>query len=120
MWSVGVITYVLLCGYSPFFSTSQNGLFEKIIKAEYSFPDPEWSNISTEAKDFIRKLLLKEPKERSTAEECIEHPWLNGKCGSQDVLSGGKISSKLAGYNEQRKASFLSAGSPSSSQKEMQ
>jgi len=109
-----------LCGYSPFFSTSQQGLFEKILKCDYSFPEPEWGNISDEAKDFIRKLLIKEPGARSTADQCLQHPWLNGKCGTQDVLSGGKISSKLAGYNEQRKASFLSQnGSPSQSQKEM-
>ena len=108
-----------LCGYSPFFSTSQQGLFEKIIKADYSFPDPEWTNISSEAKDFIRHLLVKDASQRFTAEECLQHPWLNGKCGSQDVLSGGKISSKLAGYNEQRKASFLNNTGSSSSQKDM-
>ncbi len=53
MWSVGVITYVLLCGFSPFLSSTQTGLFEKIIKVEYDFPDPEWTNISKEGNQSI-------------------------------------------------------------------
>jgi len=103
MWSVGVITYVLLCGFSPFLSSTQTGLFEKIIKVEYDFPDPEWTNISQEAKDFIRHLLVKDPDERFTAERCLKHPWLNGQTGS-GKLGDGEISSKMKSYNEQRKA----------------
>jgi len=76
MWSCGVITYVLLCGFSPFLSSDQTGLFEKIMKAEYDFPDPEWTHISDNAKDFIRKLLVKDRSVRYTASQCLEHPWL--------------------------------------------
>jgi len=103
MWSCGVITYVLLCGFSPFLSSTQTGLFEKIIKVEYDFPDPEWTNISSEAKDYIRHLLVKDPKERWTAKQCKEHPWLSGAYGSNKPLAEGNISDKMTAYNQQRK-----------------
>jgi calcium/calmodulin-dependent protein kinase I len=100
MWSAGVITYVLLCGFSPFLSSTQTGLFEKIIKVEYDFPNPEWANISQTAKDFIRHLLVKDPQERFTAQQCLQHPWLNGRVGADDNL--GEISNKMKDYNDQR------------------
>jgi len=103
MWSCGVITYVLLCGFSPFLSSNQTGLFEKIMKAEYDFPDPEWTHISESAKDFIRRLLVKDRKIRFTAEQCLSHPWLNGESGTGE-LANGNISDKMRNYNEQRKA----------------
>jgi len=103
MWSCGVITYVLLCGFSPFLSSTQTGLFEKIIKVEYDFPDPEWTNISNEAKDFIKHLLVKDPNERWTAKQCKMHPWLSGSYGSTKPLAGGNIGDKMTTYNQQRK-----------------
>jgi len=101
MWSCGVITYVLLCGFSPFLSSTQHGLFDKIVKCEYDFPDPEWTNISDSAKDLVRHLLIKDPKERYTAANCLKHPWLNGDHGST-ALANGKISEKMQAYNENR------------------
>jgi len=103
MWSCGVITYVLLCGFSPFLSSTQTGLFEKIIKCEYDFPDPEWTNISAEAKDFIRHLLVKDPHQRWTAKQCKDHPWLSGAYGKSESLAGGKIGDKMAAYNQKRR-----------------
>jgi len=103
MWSCGVITYVLLCGFSPFLSSTQTGLFEKIIKVEYDFPDPEWTNISSEAKDFIKHLLVKDPNERWTAKQCRQHPWLSGSFGSSKALADGRIGDKMTSYNQQRK-----------------
>jgi len=105
MWSCGVITYVLLCGFSPFLSLDQTGLFEKIMKAEYDFPDPEWTHISENAKDFIRKLLVKERHERYTAPQCLKHPWLNGgENTTGDLLANGQISDKMKNYNDNRRA----------------
>lgn len=71
-WSIGVITYVLLCGFPPFYGKTQNVLFDKILRADYDFPDPEWSYVSASAKDFIRKLLVIEPSQRYTAKQCLE------------------------------------------------
>jgi len=103
MWSCGVITYVLLCGFSPFLSSTQTGLFEKIIKAEYDFPDPEWTHISEPAKDFIRHLLVKDPEQRYTAQQCMEHSWLNSTSVNKEALGG--IGSKMNKYNADRKMS---------------
>jgi len=106
MWSCGVIAYVLLCGFSPFLSSTQHGLFDKIVKCEYDFPEPEWTNISDNAKDFIRHLLIKDPQARYTATQCLAHPWLNGGHTNTGALANGKISSKMNEYNVNRKNSF--------------
>jgi len=99
LWSVGVITYVLLCGYPPFYATSQPALFEKIINARYDFPEPEWTYISDTAKDFIKNLLVLKSAKRLTAEECLEHPFLLGGAGSQSL----NIESSISRYNVRRK-----------------
>jgi len=76
LWSMGVITYVVLCGFPPFYGKTQAHLFEKILNADYDFPDPEWTNISDEAKDFVRHLLVLDIDKRYTTKQCLEHPWL--------------------------------------------
>jgi len=83
LWSMGVITYVLLCGFPPFYGKTQAQLFEKILNAEYDFPDPEWTNISAEAKDFIDHLLLLDISKRNTTKECLKHPWLKMETAMQ-------------------------------------
>eukprot|EP01119_Soliformovum_irregulare_P004063 TRINITY_DN15075_c0_g1_i1.p1 TRINITY_DN15075_c0_g1~~TRINITY_DN15075_c0_g1_i1.p1 ORF type:complete len:336 (-),score=98.64 TRINITY_DN15075_c0_g1_i1:48-1055(-) len=104
MWSVGVITYVLLCGFSPFGASGDASvLFDKIIKAEFEFPDPEWTNISPQAKDFISKLLVKDPQDRYSAEQCKQHEWLSGTFGSDAPLAGGDIARRITQYHLKRK-----------------
>jgi len=103
MWSCGVITYVLLCGFSPFLSSTQTGLFEKIIKAEYDFPDPEWTHISASAKDFIRCLLVKDPEQRYTAQQCLQHQWLTSQTINKEVMSS--IGTNMKRYNATRQQS---------------
>jgi len=76
IWSIGVITYVLLCGYPPFYGEVQKELFENILAGNYDFPDPEWTDVSEEAKDFIRKILVVDSQQRATAEHCLNHPWI--------------------------------------------
>lgn len=76
VWSIGVICYVLLCGFPPFYGETQKELFENIMSARYDFPDPEWSNISSEAKDFIKKILVVDPSKRYTAEQCLSDAWI--------------------------------------------
>uniref|UniRef100_A0A4W4DWY3 Protein kinase domain-containing protein n=1 Tax=Electrophorus electricus TaxID=8005 RepID=A0A4W4DWY3_ELEEL len=85
-WSVGVITYILLCGYPPFYEESETRLFSKIMKAQYEFDSPFWDDISESAKDFIRNMMQKNPKLRCTAEQALRHPWIMGNTArSQDI-----------------------------------
>ncbi|NXD30554.1 KCC1G kinase, partial [Spelaeornis formosus] len=77
-WSIGVITYILLCGYPPFYEETETKLFEKIKEGYYEFESPFWDDISESAKDFIRHLLEKNPSTRFTCEEALRHPWING------------------------------------------
>ena len=82
MWSLGVIIYIILCGYPPFYPERDdkditNEMVEKIKVGHYSFPQEDWKDISSDAKDLIRKLLVVEPNKRLTSVEVITHPWLN-------------------------------------------
>ncbi|KAL2093546.1 hypothetical protein ACEWY4_010858 [Coilia grayii] len=77
-WSIGVIAYILLCGYPPFYDENDSKLFEQILKAEYEFDAPYWDDISDSAKDFISNLMQKDPEKRFTCEEALLHPWIAG------------------------------------------
>lgn len=77
MWSIGVILYVLLCGYPPFRAKTQNDQFKKVVAGKFDFPEHKvWGNISAEAKDLITKLIVPEPSKRLTAEQALNHPWM--------------------------------------------
>ncbi|KAJ3130600.1 hypothetical protein HK100_007895 [Physocladia obscura] len=76
MWAIGVMTYFLLCGFFPF--ALEGGIVdEKVLRAEFYFEEPYWLDISSEAKDFISKLLYLNPHDRMTAVEAIKHPWMS-------------------------------------------
>uniref|UniRef100_W5N353 non-specific serine/threonine protein kinase n=1 Tax=Lepisosteus oculatus TaxID=7918 RepID=W5N353_LEPOC len=81
MWSLGVIMYILLCGYPPFYSNHglaiSPGMKKRIRMGQYEFPNPEWSEVSEEAKQLIRHLLKTEPTQRMTITEFMNHPWIN-------------------------------------------
>ncbi|OZJ06237.1 hypothetical protein BZG36_00835 [Bifiguratus adelaidae] len=79
MWSIGVITYVILCGYSPFWGEDQAALFESILSGEYQFDEEYWSDVSKEAKDFIRGLLILDPSKRMPAQGALQHPWIKNR-----------------------------------------
>ncbi|CAO3691447.1 unnamed protein product [Umbelopsis ramanniana] len=76
MWSIGVITYTLLCGYQPFRAEDRAELLDEIIHARYEFHDRYWHNISIEARDFIKRLLTINPAQRPTASDALKHPWM--------------------------------------------
>jgi serine/threonine protein kinase len=76
IWSIGVITYILLCGFPPFYGNTDQQIFEKILKAQFDFPSPDWDTISSEAKDFVSRILVLDPSKRPTSEECLKHPWI--------------------------------------------
>ncbi|KXS22189.1 Pkinase-domain-containing protein [Gonapodya prolifera JEL478] len=78
MWSIGVLTYFLLCGYTPFDANSQAEEIQNILKGKYAFePKEYWEDVSEDAKDFIRRLLVINPKDRLTAVDAMKHPFLN-------------------------------------------
>uniref|UniRef100_A0A8C9UXG4 non-specific serine/threonine protein kinase n=1 Tax=Scleropages formosus TaxID=113540 RepID=A0A8C9UXG4_SCLFO len=81
MWSLGVIMYILLCGYPPFYSNHglaiSPGMKKRIRMGQYEFPNPEWSEVSEEAKQMIRNLLKTDPTQRMTITEFMNHPWIN-------------------------------------------
>lgn len=80
MWATGVITYFLLCGYTPFDRDTTMEEMQAIINADYSFePAVYWQGVSQEARDFINKLLTIDPQARMTAQQALEHPWLSTK-----------------------------------------
>ncbi|KAK3151700.1 hypothetical protein QOZ80_3AG0249390 [Eleusine coracana subsp. coracana] len=82
MWSIGVIAYILLCGSRPFWARTESGIFRAVLKAEPSFDESPWPNLSAEAKDFVRRLLNKDYRKRMTAAQALCHPWI---CGGQEV-----------------------------------
>ncbi|KAH3767984.1 myosin light chain kinase [Pelomyxa schiedti] len=76
MWAIGVITYTLLCGFTPFYGNNHKELFHRISTLSYDFPEPEWSQISDDAKNFISQLLVLKPRKRLTAADSLMHPWI--------------------------------------------
>jgi calcium/calmodulin-dependent protein kinase I len=96
MWAIGVITYFLLCGYTPFDRDSTMEEMQAIVNADYSFtPEIYWEGVSHDAKDFINKLLVTDPKARLTAEQALRHPWLATHAAEEhgaqkDLLPGMK------------------------------
>ncbi|XP_052780146.1 calcium/calmodulin-dependent protein kinase type 1-like [Mya arenaria] len=77
-WSIGVIAYILLCGYPPFYDENDAALFQQILRAEFEFDSPYWDDISESAKEFIRNLMCKDPKKRFTCKQAIAFPWISG------------------------------------------
>jgi calcium/calmodulin-dependent protein kinase I len=78
LWSLGVILYILLCGFPPFYHPRTAELYKIIKKGHYTFPDPYWTDISDSAKDLVTHLLQVDPRERFTAEQVLAHPWVKG------------------------------------------
>ncbi|EGR50225.1 Calcium/calmodulin dependent protein kinase [Trichoderma reesei QM6a] len=79
MWSLGVITYTLLCGYSPFRSENLQDLLEECTRGSVIFHERYWKDVSADAKDFINCLIVPDPNSRWTAEQALGHIWLSGK-----------------------------------------
>lgn len=89
LWSIGVITFILLCGYPPFYGDNDAEIFRSIQSGKFAFSSPEWDTISDDAKDLIMKLLLKNPKARLSASKALVHPWfdsaLEGSAAAADM-----------------------------------
>ncbi|CAI5714583.1 unnamed protein product [Peronospora destructor] len=77
VWSLGVITYILLCGYPPFYDENRAEEMRRIINGDFGFDSPYFDGVSQQAKDLIGKMLVVQPLKRLTAQEVLKHPWLN-------------------------------------------
>lgn len=91
MWSVGVVLYVLLCGVPPFWEDSQEQTFEKIRKADLDVSNGPWREISSEAKDLVRRLLCRDPSKRISAQEAKVHPWILQHCGDVTPIVSPRV-----------------------------
>lgn len=92
IWSIGVITYILLCGYPPFYGDSDTQIFESVKVGKFDFPSPEWDDISESAKEFVVSMLKKDPNKRPTAAEALRHKWLVERLGVDGFREGSQAS----------------------------
>ncbi|KAM4810157.1 calcium/calmodulin-dependent protein kinase type IV-like [Rhinophrynus dorsalis] len=102
MWSVGVITYILLCGFEPFFDPrGDQYMYSRILNCDYEFISPWWDEISLNAKDLVRKLIVLDPKKRMTVSQALQHPWVTGKAAKFSHMD--RTQKKLLEFNARRK-----------------
>merc|ERR1712194_294979 len=84
MWSVGVITYMLLSSHRPFYNKKRKVMIDRIMRCDYTFAKDYWKPISSEAKDFIDHLLVLDPKVRYTAVKAQSHKWMHKEFKLED------------------------------------
>jgi len=102
VWSIGVITYILLSAHIPFDGSNEQEIFQKIMSAEYSFPQNLFGTVSDTAKDFISKIFVVDPKKRLTATDCLKHPWIvDVKSHSAEALP--LFRTNIAKFNESQR-----------------
>ncbi|CAM9437730.1 unnamed protein product, partial [Heterosigma akashiwo] len=90
IWSLGVILYILLCGYPPFCGTHDRETFERIQYHPLVFPAPDWAHISAEAKALLARMLSKDPARRPPAARLLEHPWFRQTSAAAGAAAAGR------------------------------
>ncbi|XP_071996681.1 calcium/calmodulin-dependent protein kinase type IV isoform X2 [Engystomops pustulosus] len=102
MWSVGIITYILLCGFEPFYDErGDQYMFKRILNCDYDFVSPWWDDVSLNAKDLVKKLIVFDPKKRLTTHQALQHPWVTGKATNFAHMDNAQ--KKLQEFNARRK-----------------
>ncbi|XP_010453282.1 PREDICTED: calcium-dependent protein kinase 17 isoform X1 [Camelina sativa] len=95
IWSIGVMLYILLCGVPPFWAESENGIFNAILRGHVDFSSDPWPSISPQAKDLVKKMLNSDPKQRLTAAQVLNHPWIKEDGEAPDVPLDNAVMSRL-------------------------
>eukprot|EP00079_Xenopus_tropicalis_P038717 XP_017952488.1 PREDICTED: calcium/calmodulin-dependent protein kinase type II subunit delta isoform X3 [Xenopus tropicalis] len=103
MWACGVILYILLVGYPPFWDEDQHRLYQQIKAGAYDFPSPEWDTVTPEAKDLINKMLTINPAKRITAAEALRHPWICQRSTVASMMHRQETVDCLKKFNARRK-----------------
>ncbi|XP_013882373.1 calcium/calmodulin-dependent protein kinase type IV isoform X2 [Austrofundulus limnaeus] len=102
MWSVGVILYILLCGFEPFFDPrGDQYMYSRILNCDYEFVSPWWDEVSLNAKDLVSKLIVLDPRKRLSVREALQHPWVLGKAARFSHMD--TTQRKLQEFNARRK-----------------
>ncbi|KAE8711345.1 Calcium-dependent protein kinase 7 [Hibiscus syriacus] len=103
VWSAGVILYILLCGVPPFCAETEKEVAQAIIRSSIDFNRDPWPNISDDAKDLVKNMLNPDPKKRLTAQEVLEHPWLQNAEKASDVPLGETVKARLQQFSVMNK-----------------
>ncbi|CAB9519737.1 MAP kinase-activated protein kinase 2 (Fragment) [Seminavis robusta] len=102
-WSLGVILFTVLGGYPPFYHPTIHGTFQQIRQGSYSFLPDFWTGISPDAKNLIKGLLTRDPRERTTSEQALQHPWMTGRGELLEQRCLSNNQERLQDYNSERK-----------------
>jgi len=101
IWSIGVILYVLLSGYLPFYAETQDELFDKILSGQFSFRNKVWDDITPLAKDLVSKMLTLDERARPSAAKCFEHEWFKAANPTKQLTSVGSLRDLRTGIRPQ-------------------
>jgi calcium-dependent protein kinase len=89
VWSLGVILFIMLCGYPPFEGDNNKEIFKRVLQQRLEFDPEDWTQVSNEAKDLISQMLHKEPTKRISVVGCLEHPWFSLAHGQSSSHGSG-------------------------------
>ncbi|XP_045074921.1 LOW QUALITY PROTEIN: calcium/calmodulin-dependent protein kinase type II delta 2 chain [Coregonus clupeaformis] len=103
LWACGVILYILLVGYPPFWDEDQHRLYQQIKAGAYDFPSPEWDTVTPDAKDLINKMLTINPSKRITTTEALNHPWICQRSTVASMMHRQETVECLKKFNARRK-----------------
>ncbi|KAJ7972227.1 Calcium-dependent protein kinase [Quillaja saponaria] len=103
VWSAGVILYILLCGIPPFWAETEQGVAQAIIRSNIDFKRDPWPKVSANAKDLVKKMLDPDPKQRLTAQEVLDHPWLQNAKKAPNVSLGETVRARLKQFSVMNK-----------------